>query len=58
MLVQIIPGRDVRMIGKEEEREDLGLGPATGYFDKAYVAMVHPERSDRQIVIELSARRF
>ena len=46
------------MIGKEEEREDLGLGPATGYFDKAYVAMVHPERSDRQIVIELSARRF
>jgi hypothetical protein len=58
MLVQIIPGRDVRMIGKEEEREDLGLGPATGYFDKAYVAMGHPERTDRQIVLELSVRKF
>jgi|SRR5579859_5934254 len=57
-LVQIIPGRDVRMIGKEEQRADLGLGPATGYFDRVYVAMAHPERGDRQIVVELKGRTF
>jgi len=56
--VQIIPGRDVRMIGKEEQKADLGLGPGTGYYDRVYVAMGHPERSDRQIVVELVARRF
>ena len=57
-LVQIIPGRDVRMIGKEEKKADLGLGPGTGYYDRVYVAMGHPERADRQIVVELVVRRF
>lgn len=57
-LVQIIPGRDVRMIGKEEKKADLGLGPGTGYYDRVYVAMGHPERGDRQIVVELSVRMF
>ena len=57
-LAQIIPGRDVRMIGKEEQKADLGLGPSTGYFDRVYVAMGHPERADRQIVVELGSRRF
>jgi CNH domain len=55
-LVQIIPGRDIRMIGKEEKKADLGLGPGTGYFDRVYVAMGHPERNDRQVVVELAAR--
>ena len=57
-LVQIIPGRDIRMIGKEEKKADLGLGPGTGYYDRVYVAMGHPERTDRQIVVEMAARRF
>jgi len=57
-LVQIIPGRDVRMIGKEEKKADLGLGPGTGYYDRVYFAMNHPERSDRQIVVELVLRNF
>jgi hypothetical protein len=57
-LVQIIPGRDIRLIGKEEKKADLGLGPGTGYYDRVYVAMGHPERADRQIVLELVARRF
>jgi hypothetical protein len=57
-LVQVVPGRDIRMIGKEEKKADLGLGPGTGYFDRVYVAMGHPERGDRQIVVEIVARRF
>lgn len=56
--MQIIPGRDVRMIGKEEQKAELGLGPGTGYYDRVYVAMGHPERADRQIVVELVVRRF
>lgn len=46
------------MIGKEEKKADLGLGPGTGYYDRVYVAMGHPERADRQIVVELVVRRF
>jgi hypothetical protein len=46
------------MIGKEEKKADLGLGPGTGLYDRVYVAMGHPERPDRQIVVELVARRF
>ena len=56
--MQIIPGRDIRMIGKEEKKEDLGLGPGTGYYDRVYVAMGHPERIDRQIVMELTVRKM
>lgn len=54
--MQVIPGRNVRMIGKEEEKTELGLGPATGYYDRVYVAMGHPEQIDRQIVVELVVR--
>jgi hypothetical protein len=57
-LVQVIPGRDIRMVGKEEKKADLGLGPGTGYYDRVYVAMGHPERGDRQVVVELMARNF
>jgi len=46
------------MIGKEEKKADLGLGPGTGYYDRVYIAMAHPERTDRQIVVELAAQRF
>jgi hypothetical protein len=53
-LVQVIPSRDIGLIGREEEREDLGMGLTTGHFRKVYVAMGHPERFDRQIVLELS----
>ena len=50
-LVQIIPGRDVRMIGKEEKKGDLGFGPGTEVYDRVYAAMGHPEKPDRQIVV-------
>jgi hypothetical protein len=53
-LVQVIPGRDIQLIGKEEERKDLGMGPATGHFRKLYVTMGHPERFHVQIVLALS----
>ena len=46
------------MIGKEERKADLGLGPGTGYFDRVYVAMGHPERGDRHIIVEIIARVF
>lgn len=57
-MVQVIPGRDIRMVGKEEKKADLGLGPGTGFYDRVYVAMGHPERGDRQIIVELMVRRF
>jgi len=46
-VVQIIPGRDVRMIGNEQQV------PADGIV---YVAMGHPETLDRDIVVELALR--
>jgi hypothetical protein len=57
-LVQIIHGRDIRLIGREEKKDGSGLElEPTGYFDRVYVAMEHPERLDRQIVVELFVSR-
>ena len=53
-LVQIIPGRDIRMIGKQDRTTD----GSSGYCDRVLVAMRHPELVDRQMVFELSIRKF
>ena len=55
-LIQVIEGNDIRMIGKEERHEPSGLQYGTGYYERVYFAMTHPELSDGQIIMELALR--